>query len=256
MNTNMKNCFSVAIIGICVFTADASLSTRLRGVAGKLEGMEDQLKYSKQVNPNVDPKCLEPRSMIPEVCDAPWIFCIDAVCEDTPTMVDGIAVSKCKCWEQKKSHSFIPAKDQGAACVMGYEGGKSMCDDMQTGSLVSSYWLKPEDGHMVPNNSSFLPPSARAVCPAGTQFAYCWGAKCNKVKNEKTGEEDVICDCPIMTGNGDVTVEAATCTAGQDPCAGIHNSNPPGLTAGSNDKAIYNYKNGDSCDAAGTYTRM
>ena len=211
--------------------------------------------FFQRMNPNVDPTCLKPQSMLPEVCDAPWVFCIDAVCDDKTTTVDGVEVSKCKCWEQKKGYSFIPAsKKQGAACVMGYDGGKKMCDDMKNGELISTYWLKPEGGALTPNPNSYLPKSARAVCPAGTKFAYCWGAKCNKVKNAKTDEEEVICDCPVMTGSGDVTVEAASCAKG-DPCSGIHNSNPPGLTSGNNDKPIYNYKNGDSCDAAGTFTR-
>jgi hypothetical protein len=270
MNTFTKT----SLLALCAITADASLSSSLRGYVSdatktvkgleqKLGDVKQQFAYDKendffkQMNPTVDPKCLKPQSMIPEVCEAPWVFCIDAVCDDTPTIVDGVAVSKCKCWEQKSSYSFIPAsKNQGAACVMGYEGGSEMCDDMKSGKeLISTYWLKPEDGQLVPNNSSYLPESSRAVCPSGTKFAYCWGAKCNKVENEKTGEEEVICDCPIMTGSGDITIEAASCTKDGSPCSGIHNSNPPGLTSGTNDKAIYNYKNGDSCDAAGTFTR-
>ena len=270
MNTFTKITFTA----LCIATADASRPSSLRGYVSDatkiikgaeqaLAGEQQKMAYDKEndffekMNPTVDPTCLKPQSMIPEVCEAPWVFCIDAVCEDKPTMVDGVAVSKCKCWEQKSSYSFIPAsKNQGAACVMGYDGGKKMCNDMKSGKeLVSTYWLKPEDGKMVPNNSSYLPEPARAVCPSGTKFAYCWGAKCNKVQNEKTGEEEVICNCPIMIGSGDVTVEAASCTEGGNPCAGIHNSNPPGLTTGSNDKAIYNYKNGESCDAPGTFTR-
>merc|ERR1719337_286985 len=49
--------------------------------------------FFQRMNPNVDPTCLKPQSMLPEVCDAPWVFCIDAVCDDKTTTVDGVEVS-------------------------------------------------------------------------------------------------------------------------------------------------------------------
>ena len=245
MNSFSKTSFSLATIAMCALLsgADASPGSSLRGISQKLQSIltdvkspqeQAQIAYGKQVNPD-HAKCVGIESMTPDVCVAPWVFCIDAVCDETPTMVDGVAVSKCKCWEQKSSYSILPLSTGGAPCVMGYEGGKQMCDDMKNGQLISTFRSQ---------NTSFLPPSSRAVCPSGTQFAYCWGAKCSKVKNEKTGEEEVICDCPILTGNGDVTIEAAQCDS-KDPCSGIHNSNPPGLVSSHTMKqsACYDYKN-------------
>jgi len=246
MNTSIK----ASLLALCMLTADAASSGGLRGAAQKENSLlsflsspaeKADLAYGAKVNPEHE-KCVNAESMVPDVCVAPWVFCIDAVCDDTPTMVDGVAVSKCKCWEQESSYSILPLSTGGAPCVMGYEGGKTMCDDMKDGQLISTFRSQ---------NTSYLPPSSRAVCSAGTQFAYCWGAKCNKVKNAKTGEEEVICDCPIMTGNGDVTIEAAQCGS-EDPCNGIHNSNPPGLVSSHTmaQPACYDYKNQSAAETS------
>jgi hypothetical protein len=233
--------FTLALAATLALTANAS--SGLRGVAQKensllsyLSSQAEQSEISLGTKINLDhQKCVSAESMVPDVCVAPWVFCIDAICDDTPTMVDGVAVSKCKCWEQKSSYSILPLSTGGAPCVMGYEGGSKMCDDMQNGQLISTFRSQ---------NTSYLPASSRAVCPSKTKFAYCWGAKCNKVKNEKTGEDEVICDCPIMEGNGDVTIEAAQCHT-NDPCSGIHNSNPPGLVSPHTMKqpACFDYNN-------------
>ena len=78
-----------------------------------------------------------------DFCDATWVFCIDAVCSEPMWTDDGYQIAQCTCWEQEKAISWLPKGDTvgqgGAPCLMNYSAGKSMCDDMKNGALVSTF---------------------------------------------------------------------------------------------------------------------
>lgn len=194
----------------------------------------------------VNPGCVTPDSMVPFLCDAEWVFCIDAICDDeTFINEDGYEVASCKCWKQTQFESVLPTGSGGAACVLGYEGGHTMCEEMKAGSLYSTY--APGDGWEIP-------PKATASCDPGTPFAFCWGAKCQTC--EEAGatncdeENNVICDCPMVStvrNQGGIAIQqqitpsAEACASQSNPCDHVHNSNPPGLSVGGSGGSSVDY---------------
>lgn len=195
--------------------------------------------------------CLTPQSMAPFECVAPWIFCIDGLCSDETIFVNGHEVSECQCWSQTSANSIMPTSYGGAACVMGYPGGPTMCDQMQNeGALYSTF---------VPSGGA-VPPIETAQCAPKTRFAYCWGAKCRPCVEADDCKEgsDVVCDCPVISTERkdehgealpqDITLTQTACAeeklGGGSPCDHIHNSNPPGLSPTDRDSPALCYPEG------------
>ena len=176
-----------------------------------------------------------------DFCDATWVFCIDAVCSEPMWTDDGYQIAQCTCWEQEKAISWLPKGDTvgqgGAPCLMHYSAGKSMCDDMKNGALVSTF--RPGDSsnpipgppsqeqvileeiavkfpdtpieELLSGNTSYIPTPSSTTCPATTLWAYCWGAKCQTC--EEAGVEgcvgnEVICDCPVASVSPHYTNQA------------------------------------------------
>lgn len=166
-----------------------------------------------------------------ENCFAPWVYCTDARCDDTPVVKNGLLVAECLCWMPKNTNeSIIPKATSGAACVanavtpgseaFGVTGGKAMCEAMKNGALISTY-----------GPLGTKPPARAVKCAPKTPWAWCWGAPCKKVKGGR-----IICDCPVMISNYDtdqyVSVTKDVCKEEQhleeEPCSLIHNGSPAG----------------------------
>ena len=75
-----------------------------------------------------------------------WVFCINAICDNTPTVdaskYDGKPYSKCQCWQPSNTaYSILPdsKKGGGANCVLDSgPGGEEMCKAMNAGKLIST----------------------------------------------------------------------------------------------------------------------
>jgi len=164
-------------------------------------------------------------------CFAPWVYCTDARCDDTPVVKDGILVAECLCWMPKNTNqSIIPKETSGAACVanavnpgseaFGVTGGEAMCEAMKNGALISTY-----------GELGTKPPARAVKCAPKTPWAWCWGAPCKKVTGGR-----IICDCPVIVSNYDVdqyvSVTKDVCAQEQyleeEPCSLIHNGSPAG----------------------------
>mmetsp|Transcript_3884 Transcript_3884/g.11560 ORF Transcript_3884/g.11560 Transcript_3884/m.11560 type:complete len:231 (-) Transcript_3884:265-957(-) len=169
-----------------------------------------------------------------QTCIAPWVYCTDARCDSNLTDKNGVLVAKCLCWMPEKmlntswpspNVSIIPKETSGAGCVYNQVksgsypysaiGGNGMCEEMKKGKLISTYGPL---GH--------APPARAVKCAPKTQWAWCWGAPCEKVDGQ------IICDCPIVISNYDtdqyVSVSKDVCAEEEDPCSLIHNGSPAG----------------------------
>ncbi|CAK0854047.1 unnamed protein product [Prorocentrum cordatum] len=158
-------------------------------------------------------------------CEAAgWVYCQDAECSE-PTVVDGVLVAKCLCWAPKNTNtSAMPGSDNaGASCVINQQrggtplpaGGTAMCDAIKDGKLISTWGPK-----------GWKPPLVTSKCPAGTPFAWCWGAPCTMEAG------DIVCDCPMVTVNSTDTqylsLSIRACADEADPCSVTHNGDPAG----------------------------
>ena len=164
-------------------------------------------------------------------CDAKgWVFCQNAVCDETPVKNGTMWVSKCHCWQQpdgETTKSLIPvAANSGANCVLDMgPGGADMCTAMQNGALWSTFGV---------GNPTYLPgkPLQAASCPPHSLWAWCWGAPCEMVDGQ------IICSCPIMKSMNSAAQAISLAGEAQcppnieDPCTKgwTHNSMPAGTS--------------------------
>lgn len=149
------------------------------------------------------------------LCDADWVICADAVCEEP---VDGVA--RCTCYKQAKSPSILPSSYVGAPPLLNISGGREMCRQMKAGKLYSTFW----------SNTSYYPSMSFAVCPPKTSFAYCWGAPCS---DSSSNPEEAICSCPMASSKTNIPqrfpIQTALCPpATRNPCSLTMNA---GITA-------------------------
>lgn len=163
--------------------------------------------------------CDEHVNYVCETTDTPWVYCIDAICEEPIA-----GYSTCRCWSQAPGKSIAPGSAKsGATCVGNNEYGKTepygkaLCDAMKEGSLVSTF-----GGQY--GNTSFVPEFANESCDSG--FAYCWGALCEQ---DPINPDISICKCPFVSSEkGSVIgiIESQCAQQSGDTCSYIHNGGP------------------------------
>jgi hypothetical protein len=163
--------------------------------------------------------CSDHVNYVCETTDTPWVYCIDAICEEP---IDGY--STCRCWNQAPGKSIAPGSAQsGATCVGNNEYGKNelygeaLCNAMKEGSLVSTFGGKY-------GNTSFVPDFANEFCDGG--FAYCWGALCEQ---DPTNPDIAICECPFVSSESGAVIGVieSECAQQEDnACSYIHNGGP------------------------------
>jgi len=175
--------------------------------------------------PNTEPislddiGCTEHVNYVCETTDTPWVYCIDAICEEP---INGY--STCRCWNQAPGKSIAPGSAQsGATCVANSQYGKkepygeALCNAMKAGELVSTFGGKY-------GNTSYVPEFANAECEGG--FAYCWGAIC---KQDPSNPDIAICRCPFVsseTGGAIAIIESQCAQQSGNECSYIHNGGP------------------------------
>jgi len=164
-------------------------------------------------------------------CEAPWVYCTDAVCDQKQKLKNGVLVVTCQCWMPTNTMwSIAPKETSGAGCVYNKVkpgsypfssiGGKGMCEEMKAGKLISTY-----------GPLGTAPTAAALKCAPKTPWAWCWGAPCEKAKDGK-----VYCDCPVVVSDYPtpqyVSLQKKTCEAegfvGLDKCKEIANGSPAG----------------------------
>ena len=170
-------------------------------------------------------------NVVSHTCEAPgWVFCQNAVCDETPVKNGSKWVSNCHCWQQKEGgtvKNLIPStKNSGANCVLDMgPGGPEMCEAMGKGALWSTFGV---------DDPAYLPgkPLKAATCEKHTLWAWCWGAPCKKVG------DDIQCACPIMKSMNDAKQMLSLAGDAQcppnvaNPCekGWTHNSMPAGTS--------------------------
>lgn len=163
--------------------------------------------------------CSEHVNYVCETTDTPWVYCIDAICQEP---INGY--STCRCWNQAPGKSIAPGSAQsGATCVGNNQYGKNepygeeLCNVMKSGTLVSTFGGKY-------GNTSFVPEFANVACEGG--FAYCWGAFC---KQDPTNPDIAICQCPFVESDvGSVigVIDSQCKQQAGNECSYIHNGGP------------------------------
>jgi len=181
--------------------------------------------------------CRTPASMEPDGGNGGgWVFCINAICEDTPTIDEqkygGKPYSKCQCWQPSNTpNSILPDKKKGggANCVLDSgPGGEEMCQQMNAGALISTYGPQGSARESPDPTYSF----EAALCKPRTPWAWCWGAPCYKTPGTPTG---ITCDCPYMSTDSMVAQPLSLAGKGEcaahpplyNPCDHIHNAQLP-----------------------------
>jgi len=164
-----------------------------------------------------------------------WVFCINAICDNTPTVdenkYNGKPYSKCQCWQPSNTpNSILPdsRKGGGANCVLDSgPGGEEMCRAMNAGALISTYGPQGSAREAPDPTYSF----EAALCKPRTPWAWCWGAPCERTPGTPTG---ITCDCPYMSTDSPVAQPVSLTGKGEcsanpvyNPCDFIHNSQLP-----------------------------
>lgn len=164
-----------------------------------------------------------------------WVFCINAICDNTPTVdtnkYDGKPYSKCQCWQPSNTaFSILPdsKKGGGANCVLDSgPGGEEMCKAMNAGALISTFGPQGSPREGPDSTYSF----EAALCKPRTAWAWCWGAPCERTPDSPTG---ITCDCPYMSTDSPVAQPLSLAGKGEcsanpiyNPCDYIHNSQLP-----------------------------
>ena len=181
-------------------------------------------------------------------CTAPgWVFCINAVCADQPTvdadMYNGKPFVKCSCWQPTNTDfSLVPlGPDSGANCALGQDtfaggkGGEEMCQAIRDGALISTYGPEGTLRGGTPISDADAPFSLEAAeCRPNTPWAWCWGAPCERDEASPTG---ITCHCPYMTSTNNIPQPISLAGKSEcegDPCTGsLHNSMPAGQSPNS-----------------------
>jgi hypothetical protein len=113
---------------------------------------------------------------IATMCNTPaWALCIKAPCSKTP---DSSGLYPCQCIMQS-----------------GWNMGPNSCSD-RAKTLTSTY------------ANNFNSYSATVSCPAGTQWAWCYGATCTPDPKDPS---KAICKCPVKTSPAVVLVNRELC---------------------------------------------
>jgi len=108
---------------------------------------------------------------------------------------------KAPCAKIRDANNLFPCE-----CVMqtGWNMGPNSCDD-RAKNLTSTYSNNFNDGMNL------------LSCPAPTDWAWCYGAKCEKNPKDPTGQT-ATCKCPVITSAALVLVKPDDCQKGNAPC--------------------------------------
>jgi hypothetical protein len=137
----------------------------------------------KKVPPKTKAKALLTIADNATFCDGTYALCIKAPCDP-----------------KANSNNEVQC-----ACVMetGWNMGPNSCADRKK-NLTSTY------------SNLFNPNSATVTCPSKINWAWCYGAPCEKVT--KDGKEVANCRCPVTFNTAVILVDAAKCQT-TDACS-------------------------------------
>jgi hypothetical protein len=123
------------------------------------------------------------------MCEGTYALCIKARCDETE-QVDGKTGKpsvKCECVIQT-----------------GWNMGPNSCDDRQA-NLTSTY------------SNNFNEGSRVLSCPQPTNWAWCYGAACEK-NGSKDGKEVAVCICPVINSPASILVDKSKCGDSMNVC--------------------------------------
>jgi hypothetical protein len=134
------------------------------------------------------------------MCNSPaFALCIKALCSTTP---DTNGLYPCQCLMQG-----------------GWNLGPNSCEE-RAKSLTSTY------------ANNFNAYSATVSCPAGTKWAWCYGAKCEPDPNDAS---KAICKCPVKTSAAVVLVNRELCLSPGQVCGMLWSAAFPAESQFAND---------------------
>lgn len=126
------------------------------------------------------------------MCNGTYALCIKAPCEKKPD-----------------SNNLYPC---GCIIQTGWNMGPNSCDDRQK-NLTSTY------------SNLFNLGSATVTCPASTQWAWCYGAKCEVDPRDPTR---AVCKCPTSTKPTVILVSQSMCSDPSKVCGMLWSGATPG----------------------------
>jgi hypothetical protein len=133
------------------------------------------------------------------MCSGPYALCIKALCNETPD-ADGNVT--CQCSMQN-----------------GWNMGPNSCDDRKA-NLTSTY------------SNAFNGGRSLVSCPAKTQWAWCYGAKCTRNPNPLIA----VCKCPVENIKPAlVLVDSDQCSDPDKICARTYSAATPAESTFAND---------------------
>lgn len=138
------------------------------------------------------------------MCNTTYALCIKAPCEKKQQVDDKTGKMSVKC-----------------ECVMetGWNMGPNSCDDRKL-SLTSTYSNKFNEG------------SRALSCPQPIDWAWCYGAKCEK--NSKDGKL-ATCTCPVITNRAVILVSKDKCGDSVHVCSQMWSAAYPAESKYAND---------------------
>lgn len=112
-------------------------------------------------------------------------------------------------------------------CILqdGWNMGPNSCDE-RAKQLTSTY------------SNAFNANSQTVSCPSSTNWAWCYGAKCEKDPTDPTGKR-VVCRCPVKTSTALVLVNETKCTDAKGICATVWSAATPAESKFANDYYAY-----------------
>jgi len=124
------------------------------------------------------------------MCNTTYALCIRARCSKTEQVDNksGKETVKCECVVQT-----------------GWNMGPNSCDERKV-KLTSTY------------SNNFNPGSRVLSCPQPTNWAWCYGAACEK-NGSKDGKELAVCICPVITSQASILVNRDKCGDSVNVCS-------------------------------------
>lgn len=135
------------------------------------------------------------------MCDGTYALCIKAQCEE---QVSGSNQVRCKCVVEN-----------------GWSLGPNSCMDRKN-NLTSTY------------SNLFNATSNVLSCPQPINWAWCYGASCEKDPKDPTGKT-AICRCPVKNSQAVILVSSSKCGDGSTFCSQMWSAASPAESKFAND---------------------
>lgn len=141
------------------------------------------------------------------MCDTTYALCIKAPCEKTEQVDNKTGKESVRC-----------------ECVVqtGWNMGPNSCDERKA-RLTSTY------------SNNFNEGSRVLSCPQPVEWAWCYGASCEKNGEKKDGTDLAVCICPVIKSQAVILVDKDKCGSSPEVCSHMWSAAYPAESKFAND---------------------